>query len=558
MEFEAEYKDGGQSKGPGSRKSSINLKPSKKGLLMALLGYLVFLGIYVYFANPIFNVIYSSNYIFVGINLVIITSIIGSFFISQGKLTKIILTEIGVLFIIFIIISILSSPIINAQKYYNLIGDVETKDYNDAKDELNTDLIPVVDYELANRLGDKVLGEDIGLGSQYEIGEYYLISTPDDIVWVAPLEPQDFFKWLQNRQGSPGYIYVSATNPNDVRLVKEAADEPINLKYTSKSYFNNNIKRHTYFNGNMTKGLVDYSFEIDDEGRPFWVVTAYKPTIGFSGEDVSGVAIIDAQTGEVENYKTGDKNIPEWVDRIYPKAMVQKQLVAYGAYKNGWINTITAQKEMVTPTEGISYMFVDSKPYYYTGMTSIQNDESTVGFVLHSPREKQTSFYKVNGATETAAKKSAQGKVQQYNYVASNPILLNIYNKPSYFMTLKDSDGLVKQYAFVSVENYNIVGIGNSLEGAKKDYYNQLKDNNTLSNEDVSEEKASGKISRINYFEDYYYLKIDGKKETFIIDKDVSNDLILTEDGDDVEIKYIKEDDVDFTQVTEFKNKTLE
>ena len=39
-------------------------------------------------------------------------------------------------------------------------------------------------------------------------------------------------------------------------------------------------------------------------------------------------------------------------------------------------------------------------------------------------------------------------------------MIINLDGQATYFMTLKDNAGLIKQYAFVSVSNYTNVGTG--------------------------------------------------------------------------------------------------
>ncbi len=454
-------------------------------------------------------------------------------------------------------LNIYSQPLFHSEAYYNILGEVTTYDYDEVQPEIDSDVLPVVDEELAQILGDKVLGEQIGLGSQYMVGEYYLISTAEDLVWVAPLEPRGFFKWLQNTDGSPGYVYVSATDPNDVRLVQSVNGSDIHLKYTNNSFFFSNIRRHTYFSGNMFRGLTDYSFEIDDEGNPYWVITNYTPSIGISGDIVTGVVVVDAQSGET-NFYSDQNNAPDWVERIEPKSLVINHINSWGAYKNGFINTMFGQKEMIQTTTGSSYVYIDGQPYFYTGLTSITNDQSTVGFMLVNSRTGESSFYQITGATETAAQQSAEGQVQQFGYRASFPILVNEYNTPSYFMTLKDSDGLVKQYAYVSVENYNIVAVADSVSSAKSAYYDALKNNGKeLSNSSEDDEKISGNVERINYIDSTYYIKLIDNDTLFMIAKDNSSYLPFTTKGDKVEISYIS-DDSDIKTVTSFTNQTLE
>ncbi len=429
------------------RGANIWERKFKLSIKMKILLTIIYFGlvlIYIVFGNPLLNMQFSTGIINISLFLL---GLIAIWTIDIKLITKLFAL---VVFVIFAI-NIYSSPIINSEKYYNLLGEVQEKDYATEVPEIDDTKIPVVDQELAEKLGDKVLGDDIGLGSQFTVGEYYFVSTADDLAWVAPLEPQSFFKWLQNRAGAPGYVYVSATNPNDVKLVKNIDGEDIKLKYTNNSYLFSEIKRHAYLNKNMFRAMTDFSFEIDDNGRPYWVITTYEPTIGFSGYDTEGIIIVDAQSGET-TYYDNINDLPDWVERVQPSNIVNQQVRSWGAYKNGWLNTIFAQNEMIQPTEGFGYVYIDNEPYYYTGLTSIKSDESTVGFMLINTRTKESIFYKINGATEEAAQKSAQGQVQQYDYVASFPILLNVYDTPTYFMTLKDQDGLIKQYAYVSVK----------------------------------------------------------------------------------------------------------
>lgn len=459
-------------------------------------------------------------------------------------------------FMIIFGLIIYSIPLFHSDSYYKLLGDVETVNYYEDVPNIDNTKLPVVDEDLANKLGDKVLGEDVGLGSQYSIGKYYLISENENLAWVAPLEPRGFFKWLQNLEGSPGYVYVSATDPNDVRLVKNIEGDDINIKYSENAYLLNDIKRHAYLAGNLFRGMTDYSFEIDDNGLPYWVITTYAPSIGVAGYDTTGVILIDSQTGD-STYYTDIEKVPDWVERIQPNWIIESQTNSWGTYKNGWLNTILGQKEMITSTPGSSYVYIDGNPFYYTGLTSITNDESTVGFILVDLRDKSSKFYQLTGATETAAIDSAQGQVQQFGYHASFPILVNEYNTATYFMTLKDNDGLLKQYAFVSVENYNIVGVGSSIDEARSNYYSVLKENNKIDNSKSETESLSGTIERITLVGATYYFKLKDSDVLYTVESDINPILPITQVGDSVSIKFINSQDT-YMYVTEIVNNTLE
>ena len=450
------------------------------------------------------------------------------------------------LLLIYLGYQVSSLPLFLSQQYRNLIGDIDTKEFEQEIPEMDLKKIPTVDEAYARRLGDKKLGEDVGLGSQVYVGDYTLISIKDSLYWVAPLEHIDIIKWFTNREGTPGYIMVSATDAQDVRLVQEdSKGNPINLKYLPSAYFNQDIRRKVYFEGNMFSGLTDYSFELDDSGRPYWVVTTYTKKVGIhGGSDATGVVVVDAQTGEINKYSVEDA--PKWIDRIQPQSFVINQINDWGWYKNGFMNTLFAKKDIIQTTPGTNYMFIDGEWYFYTGMTSSGSDESTVGFMLSNTRTKETTFYKIAGATETAAMKSAEGKVQHLGYEASFPVLLNIENEPTYFTTLKDNQGLVKQYAFVNVKDYSKVGTGETLDEARTNYAKLVfGTQGSLLDSSLGEHKTiEATIERIGTSQTdgntYYTILLKEHPELLLMGSGtISAELPISYEGDPVKIEYI-------------------
>lgn len=450
------------------------------------------------------------------------------------------------LFALYVIYQISSTPVLLSKQYKNLIGTIETKSFSEEIPVVDVSKIPTVDEAYARRLGEKKLGEDVGLGSQVYVGDYTLISMSDELFWVAPLEHIDPIKWFTNRQGTPGYIMVSATDAQDVRLVQEDAEgNPIKLKYLPSAYFNEDIKRKVYFEGNMFEGLTDYSFELDDSGRPYWVVTTYTKKVGIhGGADATGVVVVDAQTGETNKYSVEDA--PKWIDRIYPQSFVIEQINDWGWYTNGFFNTLFAKKGIIQTTPGTNYMYIDGEWYFYTGMTSVGSDESTVGFMLSNTRTKETTFYKIAGATETSAMKSAEGKVQNLGYSSSFPLLLNIENEPTYFMTLKDNQGLVKQYAFVNVDDYSKVGTGETLDDARVNYTKLVfgSQGNFTDTTTGERKMVTATIERLGVSQTngttYYTIILKEYPEFLLISPaTISPELPISREGDQVMIEYI-------------------
>lgn len=455
---------------------------------------------------------------------------------------------------------IMSTPILHAKKYRNLIGKVTESDFSKDVSPVSVEDIRLVDEDMAMRLGEKKLGEDPALGSVSKLGKFHIQSVNGKLYWVSPLVHRDIIKWVTSLDGTNGYVMVSATNPQDVRLIQDIDDKKIKIVYQPEAYFLQDLQRHMYINGIFDVGMTDFTFEIDDNGKPYWVTTLYKNKIGYSGQDAVGVCTVDAQTGEVKRY--GIKNAPKWIDRIQPENFVVNQINDWGLYVKGFLNSIISEEGVLVATEGTSLVYgKDGKSYWYTGITSSGADESTVGFMLVDTRTKEAKLYKQPGATEIASMTSAEGKVQEKGYEATFPVMYNILGKPTYVSSLKDKAGLVKMVSFVSVEDYSILGLGETKEEALRNYREALSSKGNdikIDDYDDSSVEIQDEVLRISYDvkngNTFYYmtLKNQGTK-IFTTNSNLSNELPLTVVGDIIKISY-QENKEGSCDIVEFDN----
>jgi len=454
----------------------------------------------------------------------------------------VILAVISMLHII--LVPMLSSPLFHAGVYRGLIGDVKESTFSTDTAPVDPSQVRIVDQSLARRLGEKRLGEDPGLGSQVNLGTMNIQQVNDQLYWVGPLEHSGFFRWWSNSRGTIGYIKVSATNERDIELVRDIDGEKIAIKYNKGAFFNDDPHRYLYMNGYASVGLTDWTFEIDDSGRPYYVITRYEKKVGYFGNDPTGVIVLDVQNGDIEEYDIDDA--PSWIDRIQPTDIMESQLDDWGMFVHGWLNP--SQKDRMRTTPGMSLVYGDTgDSYWYTGMTSVGGDESTVGFVLINTRTKEAKFYSQPGATERAAMQSAEGAVQEKGYKATFPIMYNVSGVPTYFTTLKDNAGLVKLMAFVSVENYSLVGIGENVQAALQAYRRVVnsRGNAIVPNGAVERYEAQGVVERlateVKGGNTNYYFVITGtsySQKQFVGSSDISPELINTELGDEVTIIF--------------------
>ncbi|MBR5222589.1 MAG: CvpA family protein [Clostridia bacterium] len=450
---------------------------------------------------------------------------------ALGKPIKYTFIFIAVLIVLGVLSSVIGAQIFNAKNYKNLIT-VSDGDFTKDVAEISRDQIPIVDRDTASRLGQRKLGEMADLVSQFEIEDIYTqINYKDKPVRVTPLMYGDIIKWLNNqKQGIPAYITVDMTTQETtlVRL-KEG------IKYSDGEYFMRDLNRALRFKY-PTKIFGDISFEIDEDGTPYWVASTIGYKIGvWSGTDINGAVLLNAVTGESEFYALED--IPTWVDQVFESDLIIEQLNYNGKYRSGFFNSIFGQRGVLQTTDGYNYLAIDDDVYLYTGMTSVTSDESNVGFVLTNLRTKETKFYEIPGAEEYSAMSSAEGQVQHLNYRSTFPLLLNVSNRPTYFMSLKDAAGLVKMYAFVDVNQYQIVGTGSSVLEAQNDYISKLKNGN-IDSDEIKSETAEGVIEKINAVviegNTIYYIKLADNDKIYTAKVTVSDLLPFTEKGQSV------------------------
>ncbi len=325
---------------------------------------------------------------------------------------------LAILWVLYFAVTLISMPLFNYKAYRDQLGSPQVSEFNETVQPLALNQLPIVDKDLARELADKKVGENPGLGSQVMLGTPVIQKVDGKLVWVVPLEHSGFFKWLKNMDGSAGYIVVAANNVNDVTLVTDHK-----IKYQANAYILDDLNRHVrLFGGGLFKGLTDYSFELDDDGVPYWVLTTYKNRWLFSLPEADGVLIVNATTGESTHYTM--ETVPDWVDRVQPEGFVMQQINNQGQYVHGIFNF--SNQDKFRPSRGDIIIYNDDRCYLFTGLTSVGSDESAIGFILVDMVTKESLLYQMSGATELAAQSSAEGKVQQYGYRASFPMIINL------------------------------------------------------------------------------------------------------------------------------------
>lgn len=440
--------------------------------------------------------------------------------------------------------SAISSTFFHASAYANLIEVPEANFADDMPETEVVNNIALMDTDTAIKMGNRTLGALSDVVSQYEISENYkqinYNKTPQK---VSTLEYADFFKWLSNRQsGIPGYVMVDPVNVTDANYIK--LEKPI--KYSDSGYFGDDLTRKLRFSY-PTKIFGNCSFEIDDNGNPYYIVACMQPRISMLGAyDVNEVIIFDPVSGSSNIYALSE--VPTWVDNVFTGTLASQKYDWYGTLKNGFWNSIIGNKDCKVTTDDYGYIVIGDDVWFFTGVTSVTSDESNIGFIISNARTGEYKFYQVTGAEEYSAMESAQGQVQEKGYVASFPSLINVSGEATYIMVLKDSGGLVKLYALVNVENYAIVATGSTQTEAKEEYLKLLKQNGVIDELPEKEETQSPNVAEANVeIVDINVYTVGGESVFYISASDgqiykqrLCDDegLIILRKGDALNIKY--------------------
>ena len=500
----------------------MNFKKIIRNIIITLLiGFVIY-----YFTLPPLNLSDPAFWIFL-VALLIIYFCLSSFslktitiFQKNMKFTNFrfskVLYVIILLPIIILLINFVLSPLFNAKGYANRIVVDETKEFTTDVPEVNFDAIPLLDKDSSQKLGDRTMGVMTDLVSQFYVSDLYTqINYNNEILRVTPLEYASIIKYFTNRdEGIKGYITVNSVD-GEAKLVRLENG----MRYMPSSLFFENLYRKLRFSY-PTKSFGEASFEIDNEGNPYWIVETLSYTGVGLKKEVSGVVVLDPITGNSQYYDTS--NVPIWIDHVYDASLIIEQFDNWGEYKNGYFNSIFGQKGVVNTTEGYSYLAMNDDIYLYTGVTSVSSDESNLGFILTNMRTKETNYYAIAGAEEFSAMASAEGLVQEKGYTATFPLLINLNNKPTYLMSLKDNAGLVKMYALVDVVDYQKVitsdatslPINADIELEASKYLNE---NSTPSIDELKKTKIqiqSITTVVIDGTTNYYFTDLEGNKYT--------------------------------------------
>ncbi len=448
--------------------------------------------------------------------------------------------------VIIIGAGIVGSTMFNATSYAKILKVNDSDFTADLSESVETDSIALMDTASARMLGDREIGALSDVVSQFDVSNDYIqIDCNGKPIKVSALEYADFFKWVNNNDvGVKGYVTVDPVS------MSASFEHSEGMKYIPSAHLTENAKRYIWMK-HPTLMTENLHFEIDESGKPYYIATIVEKTISlFGGKTVSGCIVLDPVSGETVRYDVAD--IPRWIDVVFYGDLICEQYNWYGMYQNGFMNSLFAKKgcKQVTtysseddssdekPVSDYGYVAKDGDIWIYTGVTSVNGDSSNIGFLLANERTGESRYYAIAGADEKSAMAAAEGEIQEKGYQASFPSLINVEGNPTYIMVLKDSGGLVKLYAAVNVEQYNIVTTAaTQAECIAK--YKAMLGISEIQNPTDEVKNITVTIASVKYIDidgnTYIYL-IDTENNIFKAKASEHENMLLLEAGDTVEL----------------------
>ena len=586
--------------GKGKPKEVV-IPPEKKvlKLIICIIATIIGGAIAYYFMLPAINLKSMDFYyyiavliaIFVGMTFITTKAFMKPEYIPYVKKQATVPVIIGIVFALILGIGYLvSAPLFRARAYSEIIEVTEEEfGANDKSITTITSLedfssVPMIDKDVAANLANKTLGDLSDWVSQFVIDEAYStqINYEGNPYRIFPLKYGDVFKWIQNtKEGFPAYLRVNMYTQEAEDFVLAENNLP-NIQVSTSEYLNERLDRVLRFKF-PTYMFGTPSLEIDETGHPYWVCERVDKTIGLvGGTDVIGVVLVDAcDKDNIVEYTLDEiRNNKEiqWIDQIYSDDLLVQQYNYFGRYNGGFINAYIGQTGVKTTTTGSSYIASGDDVWLYTGVTSVTNDDSIIGFAIINQRTKEAVFQEISGTTESGAQTSAQGIVSDKGWNATFPLLLNIDGEATYFMALKDNN-VVKSYAMVSVERVQDAvrsedDANPDLEACLKAYVSKVKAStkrelkieydavlpdalggntdegnaqNNNQNTKPSLLKVTGVITDIRTAvvngNSIYYIAVDNNPVYYSISTAEDDNVVILNVGDTVNISYVASDE---------------
>ncbi|MFB5660325.1 hypothetical protein ACE4RR_00695 [Alteribacillus sp. HJP-4] len=462
---------------------------------------------------------------------------------------------IGLVFLVILIVLNFIYPLTVTQDLAEL-GEIETS--TEQIDSVTEEAVRSVPHTYARYKSEIVFG-NIDNYSFYELGESSIQKINDELFWVSPIEYASIWRWLR-ADSAPGYIMVSAEDPNaEATLVDDHE-----LKYVPSAYLGEHLERHVRQAYNDVI-LIGYSFEPDNEGKPYYAYSYAYYDHYRTGPNADGVILVDAETGEMEKYELGEQ--PEFVDNAIDYRLALDYAGWFGKYSNGLLNSIFAKEGVHEPTsekEMIGVLGPDNDMYWMIDhMRPNQNSNTMVGFTMVNAQTGEATYFTDSSGLLNArgAREVVNKSFQREQWSGTQPVLYSIYDSYTWVVPVVDQNGLMREIAMVHAETGNIA-YGSSREAAFSSYRqtlaNELDSDDYAPTDVLDEETIDGTVYRVsNTNNNTIQVLLSGESRVLEFDVTSIADVVFIREGDEIEAQVVDTEE-NILNVVEFTNVTIE
>jgi hypothetical protein len=398
--------------------------------------------------------------------------------------------------------------------------------------------VRVVPQESAEFAGNKVVGQ---LGTYYRVGEFNVQAERGKLVWVAPLEFNGTVQWL-SRGTSPGVIVVDAENPDTPAELRRRNP----MRYVPSALLNQNLYRHVYLSYGREQ-ILETTLQLDENGDPKYIATLGVPTIGWSGQRVTGVVLVDPASGEMTRYARADfAKLPAWVSRVYPPDLALEYNEWFGAYVHGLWNYLIVKRDVHVPARGEVFgLLAGGRFVWFVDHTSPASDQSMTGFTYMDSVDGKMVYYTSSGGefNSRGAEDAVASNpiVRQGRLLPTQPILYNAFGQNTWVVPLVANTGKYQTLALVQAANGHVVVGSASSRSPQQDAFAQYAAFLGVVHAPpaVAGQARGGYIDRLAFSGTTVYFTLRGAKQLY--SADASNDprTLLARSGDRVDFTLV-------------------
>ncbi|WP_395322540.1 hypothetical protein [Levilactobacillus parabrevis] len=314
--------------------------------------------------------------------------------------------------------------------------------------------------------------------SYYKLGALQTQVVKGKTVYIAPVEFDGFWRW-QRAKKSPGYFMIDATNVNaEPHFIKQS------MKYTPSAYLFEDAQRVIYnrFPGWVQEGQPQ--LEIKDSGEPYFIQTVYKARGVSSRINYKSlhVVVLNAKTGDTKLYSAA--GAPKFINESIASSTAAEMNEIFGWYGNGYFNAHFNKTGVKDPnsngTEDGVTPVVDKHGdiSYFNDFTSPKTSaDSTMGYSMINARTGALTYYtgkNIGVMDSDGAKKIAEKEYVAQKWSATMPIMYNIDGTPTWVVSLLDSTGAFRSYAYIKAADQSVKAYATTATQALDQYRVQL------------------------------------------------------------------------------------